>query len=112
MIMIDFNEFVRKYNLKNKATSNIKVYEVLKKIGLDSKVGIYLRDGDFLTSYGIVILHPSRGTHWVLYIKDCFFDSYGCPPAKKLLIYLENNYKNCIYSEYQIQKIDSFRASY
>ena len=47
MIMIDFNEFVRKYNLKNKATSNIKVYEVMKKIGLDSKVGIYLRDGDF-----------------------------------------------------------------
>ena len=45
-----FNEFVREYILKNKATSNIKIYEVLKKIGVDSKVGIYLRDGDFLTS--------------------------------------------------------------
>ena len=83
-----FNDFVHKYNLKNKATSNIKIYEVLKKIALDSKVGIYLRDGDFLilTSYGIVNLHPSRGTHWVLYNKDCYFDSYGCSPPKNFLI--------------------------
>ena len=69
--MITFNDFVHKHNLKNKATSNIKIYEVLKKMGLDSKVGIYLRDGIFSTNYGIVNLHPSKGTHWVLYIKDC-----------------------------------------
>ena len=42
-----FNDFVRKHNLKNKATSNIKIYEVLKNIRLDTKVGIYLRDGPF-----------------------------------------------------------------
>ena len=83
-----FNDFVQKYKLKNKATSNIKIYEALKNIGLDSKVGIYLRDGGFLTNYGIVNLHPSRGTHWVLYFKDCHFDSYGCPPPKKFLNYL------------------------
>ena len=58
-----FNDFVHKYKLKNKATSNLKVYEVLKKSGIDSKVGSYLRDGEFLTSYGIVNLHPSRRTH-------------------------------------------------
>ena len=51
--------------MKNKATSNVKIYEVLKKIGLDSKVGIYLRDGPFLSDIGIVNLHPSKGTHWV-----------------------------------------------
>ena len=61
--MITFNDCVHTHNLKNKATSNIKISEVSKKIGLDSKVGIYLRDGDFLTRYGIVNLHPSRGTH-------------------------------------------------
>ena len=83
-----FNDFVQKYKLKNKATINIKIYEALKNKGLDSKVGIYLRDGVFLTSYGIVNLHPSRGPHWVLYIKDCLFDSYGCPPPKKFLNYL------------------------
>ena len=78
-----FKDFIHKQNLKNKATSIIKIYEVLKKIGLDSNVGIYLRDGDSLTSYGIVNLHPSRGAHWVLYIKGCYFNSYGWSPAKK-----------------------------
>ena len=80
-----FNDFVHKNNLKNKATSNIKVYEVLKRMGLDSKVGTYLTDGDFSTDYGIANLHPSIGSHWVLYIKDCYFDSYGCPPPIKFL---------------------------
>ena len=106
-----FNDFIHEHNLKNKATKNIKIYEVLKKIRLDSKVGIYLRDGDFLTSYGIVNLHPSRGTHWVLYIKDCYFDSYVCTLPEKLLNYLKKKHKKRIYSEYQIQKNDSFCAS-
>ena len=110
--MITFNEFIKKYNLKNKATSNIKLYEVLKNIRLDTKVGIYLRDGLFSTDIGILNLHPSRGSHWVLYIKDCYFDSYGCPPPKQLLNYLKNKHKKCIYSEYQIQENDSFCASY
>ena len=110
--MITVNDFFHKHNLKNKATSNIKIYEVLKKIGLHSKEGSYLRDGVFLTNYGTVNLHPSRGTHWVLYIKDCYFDSYGFPPPKKLPKYLKNKHKKCIYSEYQIQKNDSFCASY
>ena len=78
--MITFDYCVHKYNLENKATSNIKIYEVLKKIGLDSKVGIYLRDDNFSLNYGILNLHPSKGTHWVCYIKDCYFDSYGCSP--------------------------------
>ena len=59
------NDFLKKYKLKNKATSNVKIYEVLKKIGLDSKVGIYLRDGSFSSDIGVVNLHPSKGTHWV-----------------------------------------------
>ena len=83
--MITFNDFVHKHNLKDKATSNIKIYEMLKNIGLDSKVDVNLRDGIFSTNYGIVNLHPSRGTHWVLYIKDCCFDSYGCRPPQNFL---------------------------
>ena len=106
-----FNDFCKKYNLKNKATSNIKIQQVLNSIGLNN-VGIYSRDGAFLSDIGIVNLHPSKRTHWVCYIKHCYFDSYGCPPPKKLLIYLKNKHKKCIYSEYQIQKNDSFCASY
>ena len=103
-MILTFNDFIKKYNLKNKATSNIKIYEVLKKIGLDSKVGIYLRDGLFSTDIGIVNLHPSKGTHWVCYINENYFDSYGvvCPKKLSKFIIKRNGY--CLYSEYQKPK--------
>ena len=56
--MISFNDFIKKYNLKIKATSNKKIHKVLTSIGLDN-VGIYLRDGPFSSDIGIVNLHPS-----------------------------------------------------
>ena len=102
--MITFNDFVHKCNLKNEATSNIKIYEVLKKIGLDSKVGIYLRDGPFSSDIGIVNLHPSKGTHWVLYINENYFDSYACVCPKKLSKFIIKQNGYCFHSEYQIQK--------
>ena len=110
--MITFNDFVLKHNLKNKSTSNIKMHEVLKKMGLDSKVGIYLRDGVSESDIGIVNLHPSKGTHWVVYIDENYFDSYGCAPPKKLSKFIIKRNGYCLYSEYQIQKNDSFCSSY
>ena len=59
-----FNDFVVKNRLKNEATSNLKIYEVLCSIGLN-KVGIYLRDGPFESDIGIENLHPLKRTHWV-----------------------------------------------
>ena len=41
-----FNDFVKKYNLKNKATSTIKIQQVLSSLSLNN-AGIYLRDGPF-----------------------------------------------------------------
>ena len=52
-------------------------------IGLH-KVGIYLRDGPFESYIGIVKLHRTKGTHWIVYINKNFFDSYGCAPPRKL----------------------------
>ena len=106
-----FNDFIRKYNLKNKATSNIKIQQVLDSIGLNN-VGIYLRDGPFKSDIGVVNLHPSKGTHWVCYINENYFDSNGvvCPKKLSKFIIKRNGY--CLYSEYQIQKNDSFCASY
>ena len=109
--MITFNEFIKKHNLKNKATSNIKIQQVLNSFGLN-KVGIYLRDGPFSSDVGIVNLHPSKGTHWVTYINENYFDSYGCASPKKLSKFIINRNEYCLYSEYQIQKNDSFCASY
>ena len=64
--MMSFNDFIHKYTLKNKATSNIELQQVLSFLFLND-VGIYLRDGTFESDIGIVKLHPSKGTAWVVY---------------------------------------------
>ena len=69
-----FNDFIKKHNLKNKATSNIKIQQVLSSLSLND-IGIYLRGGPFESDIDIVNLHPSKGTHWVLYIHGNYFDS-------------------------------------
>ena len=102
-----FNDFVKKYNLKNKATSNIKIQKILTSIGLD-KVGIYLRVGPFESDIGIVNLHPFRGSHWVCYINENYFASYGCVCPKKLFKFIIKRNGYCLYSAYQIQKMIVF----
>ena len=109
--MTTFKDFVHKHNLRNKATSNIKIQQVLSSLGLND-VRIYLRDGPFESDIGIVNLHPSKGTHWVCYINENYFDSYGCSPPKKLSKFIIKRNRYCLYSENQIQKNDSFCASY
>ena len=79
--MMSFNEFIKKF--KKKATSNIKVQQVLSSVSLND-VGIYLRDGPFKTDIGVINLHPSKGTHWTCYVNENYFDSYGCVCPKKL----------------------------
>ena len=110
-MILTFNDFIKKYKLKDKATSNIKIQQILSSLKLND-IGIYLRDGPFSTDIGIVNLHPSKGTHWVVYINENYFDSYGCVPPKKLSKFIIKRNGYCLYSEYQIQKNDSFCASY
>ena len=110
-MILTLNDFIKKYKLKNEATSNIKIQQVLSSLSLND-VGFYLRDGPFSSDIGTVTLHPSKGTHWVCYINENYFDSYGCAPPKKLSKFIIKRNKYCLYSEYQIQKIDSFCASY
>ena len=74
-------------NLKNKATSNKKIQQVLCSIGLNN-VGIYLRDRPFESDIGIVNLHPSKRTHWVCYKNENYFDSYG--------VSVQRNYPNLL----------------
>ena len=81
--MMSFKYFVHNYDLKNKATSNLKFQQVLCSIGLNN-LDIYLRDGPFESDIGIVNLQPYKGTHWVCYINEKHFDSNGCVCPKKL----------------------------
>ena len=100
--MMTINSFVEKYKLKNKATSNIKLKQVLWSFGLDN-VRIYLRDGPFSSDVGIINLHPSKRTHWVVYINENYFDSCGCVPPKKLSKFVIKRNGHCFCSEYKIQ---------
>ena len=109
--MITFDDFIKKHNLRNKATSNIKKQQVLNSFGLNN-VNIYLRDGPFSSDIGIVNLHPTRGSHWVSYINENYFDSYGITPPRKLSKFIIKRNGFCLFSEYQIQKDDSYCASY
>ena len=78
-----FNDFIKKYYLRNKATSNIKIQHVVSSLSLDG-VRMLSRDGPFKTDIGIVNLYPSKRTHWVCYINENCFDSYGVVFSKKL----------------------------
>ena len=109
--MITFNEFIKNYNLRNKATSNIEKQQVLSSLSLN-EVGIYLRDGPFESNIGIVNLHPLKGTHWVCYIDENYFDSYGCVCPKRLSKFIIKRNGYCLYSEYKIQGLTSKRDSY
>ena len=109
--MMAFKDFVRKHDSKNKATSNIKIQQVPSSLFLND-VWIYLGDGPFKFDIGIVFLHPSKGTHWVCYLKENYFDSYGVVCPKKLSKFIVERNGYCLYSEYQIQKNDSFCARY
>ena len=106
-VYLSFKEFVGKYGLKNEATSNIKVREILDILKLNS-TEIYMRDDKLSTKSGIVNLHPTKGTHWVMFSNQTYFDSYGCPPPINIM----KQTKNCLYSEYQFQKNDSYCAAY
>ena len=108
MNCLSFKEFVDKYGLKDEATSNIRVSNKLT-----IPVGIYMRDDKFTTTAGIVNLNPTKGTHWVMFANEYYFDSYGCPPPTNIQRFLIlNHIKKGIYSEYQIQKNDMYCAAY
>ena len=79
-----FNDFIKKYKLKNKATSFIKFQQVLSSLFLKD-IEISLRDGPFSSDIGIVNLYPSKGTHWVCYINENYFDSYGVAVQRNYL---------------------------
>ena len=106
-----FKDFVHEHSLKNKATSIIKIQQVLSSLSLND-AGIYLRDGTFESDIGIVNLHPSKGTHWVCYLNENYFDSYGCSPPKKLSKFVIKRNIYFLYSEYKIQGLTSKRDSY
>ena len=82
-----FNDYDHKCNLRNKATSKIKLHQVLF-LGIDND-DIYLRSGPYSSDIGFINLHLSKETHWVAYINENLFDSCGISPPKRLSNFLK-----------------------
>ena len=94
---------------KKKATSNTKIQQRLSSLYLND-VGTH-RDGPFITHVAAVNLHPTEGTHWIVYNNQNFIDSYGlCPPWKPCKFIIKRK-GHCLYSEYKIQRLRHKRDS-
>ena len=80
---MNFNQFLKKHNLQNKSTSNVKISEVVNKLKLKD-FNIYLRDDKLTTKQGIINLGHKKGTHWVCFCDHNYFDSFGVKPPKSI----------------------------
>ena len=96
--VLDFKSFIKLHKLKNQATSAKKLFDVAKKIKLKD-FDIYLRNQPLKTKQGIVNLDTTKGSHWVCFYENNYFDAYGVKPPLEV----ENSLKTGIYSSYQIQ---------
>ena len=103
-------DFVHKYKLK-KTTSSVKFCQVLSSLSLND-VGIFLRVGPFSSDIGVVSLHPSKGTHWVVYMNENYLDSYVCRPPNKLTKFIKKRNGRCSSAESKLQGLRSERDSY
>ena len=104
MNYLSFKEFVDEYGLKDEASSSVKIKEILDENNFPA--GIYMRNDAFTTNIGIVNLNSFKGTHWLMFVDDIYFGSYCCPPPMNK----RNQIDRGFYSEYQIQKNDSYCA--
>ena len=77
-----------------------------------NKLKVYMRLEPFTTFSGIVNLHPTKGTHLVIFSDDYYFDAYGCRPSLSALNQLKSKHGKKIYNTYKKQKQDSLCASY
>ena len=104
MKILNFKDFMKKYNLKNKTMNESELQRVYN-------YPIYPRDSKIYSDKGFVNIDSGimGGTHWSCFIvkdnKSFYFDSFGGQPDKFLIKQLP---KPIIYHNYKIQEINSF----
>ena len=103
MKILNFKDFMQKYNLKDDTMNESE----LQKIYI---YPIYPKNSKIYSEKGFVNIDDGRmgGSHWTcFYIKDnksFYYDSFGGSPDKFLLNQLD---KPLIYHNYKIQDINS-----
>ena len=84
MKVLNFRDFMKKYNLKNDTMNESELRRVYN-------YPIYPRDSKIYSDKGFVNIDNGsmRGTHWTVFIvkdnKSYYFDSFGGTPDKFLL---------------------------
>ena len=103
MKVLNFKDFMKKYNLKNNTMNESELQRVYN-------YPIYPRDPKIYSDRGFVNIDDGRrgGSHWTCFIvkdkKSYYFDSFGGAPDKFLLNQLP---KPIIYHNYKIQDMNS-----
>ena len=103
MKILNFKDFMKKYNLKNDTMNESQLQRVYNR-------KIYPRDSKINSDRGFVNIDNGSQvrTHWTCFIvkdnKSYYFDSFGVQPDKFLLNQLP---KPIIYHKYKIQDIIS-----
>ena len=108
---MSFNDSIQRRKLKNKTTSNTKYQNILSSLSL-SDVKICLRDGPLSSDVGIVNLHFSKATHWIAYINEIYFGSYGFSTPQKLSRSITKLFGHCFCCEYKVQGLTNKRNSF
>ena len=99
MKVLNFKDFMKKYNLKNNTMNESQLQKVYN-------YPIYPRDSKIYSDKGFVNIDNGSqgGTHFTCFIvkdnKSYYFDSFGGAPDKFLLNHLP---KPIIYHNYKIQ---------
>ena len=103
MKVLNFNDFMKKYNLKNNIMNEFELNRVFN-------YPIYPRDSEIFSDKGFVNIDNGSqgGTHWTSFIvgdnKSFHVDSFGGAPDRFLLKQLS---QPIIYHNYKIQDIYS-----
>ena len=103
MKLINFENFMKKYKLKNDTMNESQLQKIYN-------YPIYPRDSKINSNKGFVNIDNGfrGGTHWVAFIvkdkKSYYFDSFGGQPDKFLLNQVP---KSIIYHNYKIQDRNS-----
>ena len=103
MKILNFKDFMKKYNLKNDTMNESQLQRIYN-------YPIYPRDSKIYSDKGFVNIDNGRmgGSHWTCFIvkdnKSFYFDSFGVQSDKFILNQLP---KPIIYHNYKIQYINS-----
>ena len=104
MKVLNFKDFMKKYNLKNDTMNESQLQKIYN-------YPIYQKNSKIYSDKGFVNIDDGRmgGSHWCCFIvkdnKSYYFDSFGGQPDRFLLNQLP---KPIIYHNYKIQDINSY----